>query len=257
MSESYSINNSNKQNSDNNQKWQQVGRLQRLSHRGDRTVDIQTTEVKSNRFVQGLTNLSEQLNSESNRKTSMNGRNMNVLYQLNSEQDKKQKEREEYRELMQTYMYRRPKNESIKTEEVLIQPEPINVLDPMSFPDIAGKPIVTEKTAVEDSFSSVFDELVIDVKKQSNPWTKKDIKTIMEQNKDKKVVSLSQSKPRIQKVELVEAVEIMVDFTSIYDDLLEKKPLENTEEVQEQEDPIDNDGFMKVIKQKKPRKQLY
>jgi hypothetical protein len=257
MSESHNYSTPNKHSLENNNEWTEVtSRLRnRFSRMTDQIIDVQTVEVKPNRFVRGLSQLNDVQNNTQSRKTDMNGRNMSIFYKLNEEQAEIQKQRDEHRELMQRYMYRRPKETPVKKLEY-IQPDSIDVSNPSAFPDLLGKPVQVINKQTESSLSSVFDELVIDVKTESNPWKNKNIKSIMEKNKDKKVSSIIPNKPKAETVDITDSVHIMVEFTPLYDDLLKNIPIEE-EHDEDQQPLIDNDGFTRVIKTKKQKKSLY
>jgi hypothetical protein len=49
----------------------------------------------------------------------------------------------------------------------------------------------------------------------------------------------------------------MIDFSDLYQDLLDNKPIENEAEDVENQNLVDDDGFMKVIKNKRQKKLLY
>lgn len=241
MSQENNPDNPNTNNLEHTNNWTQVSRSRLTRRNAD---SEQTNEVRTNRFVQGLTQLNNSQNSETTHQSSMNGRNMNVLYRLNSEQDKRQNDRDEHRELMQRYMYRRQKEP--EKQQVSIQSEPVDMLDTTSFPSLLKKPVETNKVA--DSLSSVFDELVIDVKQGSNAWKNKDIKTIMETNKDKKVSPLISNKSQKKSAVVCDSINVIVDFSALYTDLLKNSPIDIDEE---SVNPIDDDGFIRVLKPKK------
>jgi len=249
MSKEYNNNTSNEHHLEHNEDLHQVPNRPRLNRLDRSTVTSQqTNEVRPNRFAQGLTKLSESQNDENHTKSSMNGRDMNVLFRLGKEQDKKQAERDEYRELMRRYIYQRKEKPEIK--QLPVQPDSVDMSNPLSFPDLSGKVIEPDSTKVEDSLSSVFDEIVIEVKKESNPWKKKDIKTIMENNKDKKVISTIPNKSPTKPVVMADTISVIVDFTTLYTDLLKNSPVDKEKE-DELISLVDEDGFTRVSKPKK------
>lgn len=268
-----------------NNEWSTVKAKKKPSNKNDTncTIDVNTAQVQhtQNRFVRKSlyshdnshlqeSNLSsnaatdssadsrfDKLNKFAQRKShendhtsssSLNGQNLSVFEKINRKFDEENEKKKEYRELMNQYMYRRPKHSTDK--KIIVTPEKVDPSDISQFPSLNGESV---KPKQEDSLSNVFDVIIVETKKMTNPWTNNTLVKTMEMSADKQLkrVVCAKKTPVLQEAK---CISVMTDFHPLYADLMANKKLDDIENsANMQEELIDEEGFTKVSSNRKKK----